>query len=227
MATTQLWELTREGRHHVLTATSSGWSRTLEWRIDEETVVTRQSSNDRLQLDHDDLALDVRFSALGAGRRATLHSAQDGTSARTRAEIGIGGADLVPAPGSPAAKRAQWISDHPRLHTLRATLVGAAGVVVPLLLAALLARFAFSFDWPSVPFPDLPDIPWPGIPWPDISLPDLPWPDWSVPGWVSEVLDLVKFVIPVVIAFVVARAEIRRHRKQREPRADDREDDRE
>jgi len=171
MATTQLWELTREGRHHVLTATSSGWSRTLEWRIDDETVVTKQSSSDRLQFDHDDLALDVRFSALGAGRRATLHAAQGGNAARTRAEIGIGGSDLVPAPGSPAAKREEWIRDHPRLHTLRATLGGAAGVVVPLLLVALLARFAFSFDLPGIPLPDLPDIPFP-----DISLPDVPGP---------------------------------------------------
>ena len=223
MATTQLWELTHDGRHHVLTATPSGWSRTLEWSIDDETVVTKQSSSDRLQLHHDDAALDVRFSALGAGRRATLHCAEDGTTARTRAEIGVGGEDLVPASGSPAAKRAQWISDHPRLHTLRATVIGAAGVIVPILLAGLLARFAFSFDWPDIPFPDLPDIPFPDIPSPDISLPDVPWPDWSVPGWVREVLDLLKFVFPVVIAFVVARAEIRRHRKQDEPHDDDRE----
>jgi len=37
------------------------------------------------------------------------------------------------------------------------------------------------------------------------------------------VLDVLKFVLPVVIAFVVARAEIRRRRKQDEPRDDDRE----
>lgn len=120
----------------------------------------------------------------------------------------------MPAPGSPAAKRTQWILDHPRLHTLRATLVGAAGVVVPLLLVALLARFAFSLDLPSIPLPD--------IPLPDISLPDVPWPDWSAPGWVHEVLDLLQFVLPVVIAFVIARAEIRRHRTQEEVPDDDR-----
>ena len=101
-------------------------------------------------------------------------------------------------------------------YTLRATLGGTAGIVVPLVVAWLLARFAFSIDLPDLPLPDLPDlpsIPWPDIPWPDISL-----PDWSLPGWVQEVLDLLKFLFPVVLAFVIARAEIRRRRKQDELR---------
>ena len=74
-------------------------------------------------------------------------------------------------------------------YTLRATLGGTAGIVVPLVVAWLLARFAFSIDLPDLPLPDLPDlpsIPWPDIPWPDISLPDISLPGWSLPGWVQD-----------------------------------------
>ncbi len=179
-------------------------------------VQSKKSSDDRLQLAHDNLALDVRFSALGKGRRVTLHEAGDGDDAKTRAALGLGGVDLVPAAGSPAAQREQWIRDHPRLHTLRATLGGVAGIVVPLLLFWLLARFAFSIDLPDLPLPDLPDINLP-----DIPLPDVNWPDWSLPGWVREVRDVLKFVFPVVLAFVLARAEIRRRRTQDELRDKD------
>ncbi len=222
MAEPQEWEIEVEGRRHRLTATPSSWSRTLEWRIDDEVVVTRKTSEDRVQLTYEGLALDVRFSALGAGRRATLHADEGDGTAGLKAGVGVGGIDLVPAPGSPAAEREQWILDHPRLHTLRATLSGTAAIVVPLLLAALLARFVFSFDLPDIPWPDLPSIPWPDLPdiaWPDlpsIPLPDLP--DWSLPGWVREVLEVLRFVFPVLIAVALARAEIRRRRKQEELR---------
>jgi len=214
MAKTQVWELSRDGQSHELTASDAGLSRRLEWRIDDELVVEKKSSDDRVRLSHGDQALDVRFSALGAGRRATLHTADDGESATARAELGVGGVDLVPAPGSPAAKREQWIRDHPRLHTVRATLGGTAGIVVPLVIAWLLARFAFSIDLPDLPLPDLPSIPLPDLP--EIPLPDWSLPDWSLPGWVRQVLDLLKFVFPVVLAFFLARAEIRRRRKQDE-----------
>lgn len=219
MAEPQEWEIEVEGRRHRLTASPSSWSRTLEWRIDDEVVAMRKTSDDRVQLAHEGLALDVRFSALGAGRRATLHADEGDGTAELKAGVGVGGVDLVPAPGSPAAKREQWILDHPRLHTLRATIRGTAAIVVPLLLAALLARLAFSFDLPDIPWPDLPSIPWPDlpdIPWPD--LPSIPLPDWSLPGWVREVLDVLRFLFPVLLAVAIARAEIRRHRKQNELR---------
>ena len=219
MAKTQVWELSRDGRRHELTTSEAGLSRRLEWRIDDELVVEKKSSDDRVRLSHGDHALDVRFSMLGAGRRATLHTADDGENATARAELGVGGVDLVPAPGSPAEKREQWIRDHPRLHTVRARLGGTAGIVVPLVIAWLLARFAFSIDLPGIPLPNLPSIPLPDlpqIPWPDWSL-----PDWSLPGWVREVLDVLTFVFPVVLAFVLARAEVKRRRKQDELRSSD------
>lgn len=140
-------------------------------------------------------------------------------SATAQAELGVGGVDLVPAPGSPAATREQWIREHPRLHTSRATLGGTAGIVVPLVIAWLLARFAFSIDLPDIPWPDLPDLP--SVPWPDIALPDWSLPDWSLPGWLQQVLDVLKFVFPVLLAFVIARGEIRRRRKQDELRQND------
>jgi len=216
MAKTQVWELSLDWRRHELTASDAGLSRRLEWRIDDELVVEKKSSDERVRLSHGEHALDVRFSLLGAGRRATLHTADDGASATARAELGVGGVDLVPAPGSPAEKREQWIRDHPRLHTARATLGGTAGIVVPLVIAWLLARFVFSVDLPHIPLPDLPSIPRP-------DLPDIPWPDWSLPDWslpgsVRQVLDVLKFVFPVVLAFVLARAEIKRRRKQDELR---------
>lgn len=46
-------------------------------------------------------------------------------------------------------------------------------------------------------------------------------PDWSLPGWVREVLDVLTFVFPVVLAFVLARAEVKRRRKQDELRSSD------
>lgn len=90
---------------------------------------------------------------------------------------------------------------------------------VPLVIAWLLARFAFSIDLPDIPWPDLPDLP--SVPWPDIALPDWSLPDWSLPGWLQQVLDVLKFVFPVLLAFVIARGEIRRRRKQDELRQND------
>lgn len=222
MATTQRWELDRDGQHHELTAEPGALRRTLVWRIDGETVVERTSTSERLQLEHGALALDVRFSALGAGRRATLHEVEEGSAsgkAKDKAELGLGGVDLVPEPDSPAARHEQWLLDHPRLHTLRATAGATAGVLVPILLAALLARFAFSFDLPDLPLPDLPDLP--SIPLPDlpsIPLPDISLPDWSLPGWVEQVGRVLKFVFPVLLAVALARAELRRRRSQEELR---------
>ena len=212
MAATQVWELTQDGRRHELTASDHGLSRRLEWRIDDELVVERKTSDEKVRLSHEDHALDVRFSLLGRGRRATLHTAADGESARAKAELGVGGTDLVPASGSPAAKHEQWVRDHPRLHTLRATLGGAAGIAVGIAVTWLLAQLVFSLDLPSIPLPDLPDLPLPDLP--SIPWPDVPWPDWSLPGWAQEVLDVLKLAFPVVLAFVLARAEIRRRRKQ-------------
>ncbi len=183
MAATQRWELDLDGHHHELTATAGSSRRTLVWHIPGEQVVEQVSAADRLQLEHGRQALDVRFSGLGAGRRATLHEVEEG-SVKEKAQLGRGGVDLVPAPGSPPARHEQWIVEHPRLHTLRATATATAGVLVPLLPVGLFACFASSFDLPDLPLPDLPDLPLPDLP--SIPFPDISLPDWSVPGWVRD-----------------------------------------
>jgi hypothetical protein len=91
-----------------------------------------------------------------------------------------------------------------------------AKVVVPILLSLIVVRFAINLPWPQLPHPDLPDLPW--IPWPDLPSPDLP--DVHAPDWLRWLLDKVKYVWPIVLAFVLARAEIRRRREQERRRTD-------
>ncbi len=74
--------------------------------------------------------------------------------------------------------------------------------------------------WPTIaiPWPDwnLPSIPWPSIPWPSI-----PWPDWDLPelpAWLKALLEKLKYVWPVVLAFGLAHAEVKRRRRQDERR---------
>ena len=93
-----------------------------------------------------------------------------------------------------------------RRYALIQAVGGAAKVALPILLTVLLARFALSLPLPSIAGPDLPSLP----------LPDLP--DWSLPGWIEQVLGVVRYVWPVVLAYVLARAEINRRRRQDEKR---------
>jgi hypothetical protein len=227
MATRQRWHLRAAGRQHVVEIDDSGWSRRLVWLVDGHEVATTRSGDDRVRLvpgDRDAADLGVvglRFGALGPARRVTWY---DDGDAETAAIIGVGGRDFQPEAGSTTARREAWIRTHPRLYTIRRTGIAAAGILLPLLLAGLLARFALSVDLPDLPrppLPDLPEIPWPGIAWPDIAL-----PGWSLPGWVRTVLDQAKLVGPVVLAFVLARAEIRRRRQQDARRATDEPPDR-
>lgn len=219
--TVQRWQLTHEGREHRVEAEGSARHR-VRWYVDGALVGERTAMEDKLRLrptdrDREDLGgVLVRFSALGAPRRATLFAGGDGLEARLSA--GLGGTDLAPEEDSPAAVHARKVLAHPTRYTVVQTAGGVAAVVVPLAVAALLARLAFSIDWPSIPFPDLPDLP--DVPWPQIDLPDLPLPDWSLPGWIEQVLGYAKYVWPVVLAFVVARAEVRRRRRQHEEAAE-------
>lgn len=191
----------------------------VRWYVDDELVAERAALDDTFRLTteepHEAGGLLVRFSGLGAPRRATLFPPGDALEGRLAS--GLGGVDMVPEEGSPAALHEQKVLAHPTRYTIIQTAGGVARVVVPLLVVALLARLAFSFDWPDVPLPDLPRPDLPDIPWPDV--PSIPLPDWSVPHWVEDALGYAKYVGPVVLAFVVARAEIarrRRHQEQRE-----------
>jgi hypothetical protein len=197
---TQVWRLSLDGRAHRVEA-DPGTSRRLRWYVDDELVAEQKSMDEKVKLESPAGRLQVRFSTLGAPRRATLADDADGH-------------DLVPDPGSAAARYEDKVRAHPERYALLQTVGGIGKVVVPIVLASLLARFVFSLpiSLPSLPRPDLPSLPLPELPLPDLRA-------WSAPGWVEQVLDVAHYVWPVVLAFVLARAEIRRRRRQDEKRA--------
>ena len=205
----QVWESTIEGRVHRVES-SGDISRRLTWSIDGEQVAEKKSMDDKVTLKADaaayDGSLQVRFSTLGGPRRATL-------LAEGLGELGVGGTELAPEPGSPAALHTEKLLAHPTRYTAIATLGGVAKVLVPILIAALIARFAVNIPWPDINLPDIPFPDLPSIPWPDISFPDIPWPDVSMPGWLAWILDHAKYIWPVVLAYVLAQAELKRRRK--------------
>ncbi|MCZ2828111.1 hypothetical protein O2W14_04585 [Modestobacter sp. VKM Ac-2986] len=234
----QRWELSALGRRHRVETTGSVL-RTVTWHVDDRLVATTRSSDDTIRLTPGDRleksqeegagepppdvgALSVTFTALGRPKRATWYRPDGDVAAPARALLGVGGVDLAPEPGSPAALREERIERHPRRHTALAVAGGVATVVLPLLLGLLVVRLAIAIPWPDW---DLPDIPWPdldlpSIPWPDVDLPDVDLPDWPLPGWVTWLLDRAGYVWPVVVAWFLARREVRRRREQSRLRAE-------
>jgi hypothetical protein len=210
----QTWELRVDGRAHRVEVRGSV-SRRIQWWVDGDLVLDKKSADDKPRLQADGRAelgtLALRFSGLGKPRRATVIAPGQ-----------LMGVDLDPEEGSPAAAYENRVRAHPRRYALIQTAGGVAAVVVPILLTILLARVAFSINWPDW---NLPNIPWPNLP--SLPLPDLPdLPGLSLPGWVQWVLDKAKYVWPIVVAYVIARGEIARRRKQDELRAEAREESR-
>ena len=165
----QVWTLSADGRRHRVEVRGS-FSRRLRWYIDDDLVAERKSSEDKLRLSpHGRPELGVvgiRFSGLGSPRRATLYEPDEtgGLDPTARAITGVGGIDLEPAPGSPAAAHEDKVRAHPRRYAAVLALGGVAKIVVPISLAALVARFAFALPLPDgdlhrIPWPDLPSIP--------------------------------------------------------------------
>lgn len=224
----QAWDLTTGGRTHRVEVRGS-FSRRLQWYVDGALVAEKKSTEDKVSLTPDDDGFDgfgavaLRFSGLWKPRRATLFEPADGSDLdpAALALAGIGGLDLTPEAGSPAADHEEKVRAHPRRYAVIETAGDVGSVVVGILVALILARLAFSFDWPDwnlidIAWPNLPDLPWPdppSIPWPDL-------PSVSLPGWLRWVLDQAKYVVPIVIAFVLAQGEIKRRRKQDRLRAD-------
>lgn len=220
----QTWTLTIEGVGHRVEASGS-LRHQVRWYVDGEQVAEKRAAEERLHLTSDGHgALGVWFGVLGAPRRATFFPRDaDGLPPGARALTGLGGLDLEPEPDSPAAEHEDRVRAHPRRYAAIRTAGGVARVVVPLVVALLIARLAFSFDWPDWDLPDLPIPSLPALPWPD--LPEIPVPDISLPGWLRWILQNAKYVVPILVAFALARAEIQRRRKQdelREARARDR-----
>ena len=203
MTNTQVWRLSVDGHDHRVEA-DPGTSRRLRWYVDDELVAEKKSMDEKIRIESPAGQMQVRFSTLGAPRRATLADDADGH-------------DLIPDPGSAAARYEDKVRAHPERYALLQTVGGVGKVVVPIVLASLLARFVFALpiNLPSIPFPDLPSLPRPDLP--SLPLPNLP--SWTAPGWVEQVLDVAHYIWPVVLAFVFARAEIRRRRRQDEKRA--------
>lgn len=234
----------------VVEISDAGLGRRIAWSVDGEEVAQQQTGENRVVLDGGEHgALRLRLPTfVGPARRVTwwpptgllpeeieqaaaTDPAEPGAGEEAtdedeelpplaQAHLGFGGIDFDPEPGSKAAKREEWIRTHPRQFALRRTAIAVAGVVIPVLLVWLLARFAL----PAIPWPSW-NIPWPRIPWPDWSIPwpQIPWPDWrlprwdiAVPGWVRWIADNAKFVIPVVIALFYAQREVKRRRDQDE-----------
>ncbi len=224
----QVWTLVDAAGTHRVEVRGS-WSKRVRWRLDDHLVAETRSLDDHVRLSAKDRAdqgvVSVRFSRLGTPRRATLFRSEgpDPQDDSTRALVGVGGVDLLPSAGSPADRHEQRVRADPGRYALVAALGGVATVVVPIVLATLLARLAFTVPWPDW---DLPGIPWPSwhlprIPWPDWHLPSIPWPDWHLPGWLSWLLSHARYVWPVLLAYGVARADIRRRRRQDELRGGD------
>lgn len=219
----QVWERTVAGHHHRVEAEGSV-RRSLRWYVDGELVAEKRSAEDTVEIDsgddHPDLgAVKVKFSVLGAPRRASVHDDLAG------ALVGVGGTDLVPEAGSPAAQHEERLLAHPNRYAAQKAGIAIAIIAVPVLLG-LLSRFLPDID---VPWPDLPSIPWPdidlpSIPWPDIDLP-IPRFDLEVPGWVRRVTDVLGYVWPVALAFLLARGEVNRRRKRDEQAREEQERD--
>jgi hypothetical protein len=203
MSAPQVWRLSAGASTHRVEA-DPGFVRRVRWYVDGELVAEKRATEDKVRLESDAGRVELRFGTLGGPRRATL------LRAGTDGDLDL---DLVPDPGSPAARHEDRLRAHPHRYAALQTAGGVAKVVVPIVLATVLARFAFSLPWPtwSPDLPDLPDLPRPDLPW-DPDLPDLP--SWSLPGWVRWVLEHAKYVWPVVLAFVLAKAEVDRRRRQ-------------
>jgi hypothetical protein len=205
----QIWTLEHEGRQHRVVA-SGGTTHVVRWYVNDELLAEKKTLNDKVNVDAPGdgaQKLRVRYSGLGTPRRATLFAKDEDVAAMT----GLGGVDLIPEPGSRSAAYEDRVREHPTRYAAIATVVGVAKVVVPILLTLITIRFAVKLPFPDVPTPNLPSVPWPSIPLPDL-------PDWRLPDWLRWLLDRVKYVWPVVLAYVIARAEIKRRRLQDERR---------
>ena len=200
----QTWELTIDGHAHRVEARGSV-NHHVRWYVGDELVAEKKAMEDKFRLEAEERPelgeLAVRFSGLGHGIRATKR---------------VGDIDLVPAPGSRAAAYEEKIRAHPRRYAAIQTTLGVAKVVVPIIVALVLARLAFQIPLPNW---DLPDIPWPNLPdlpWPDLPNPNLP----DAPGWLTWLLDKAKYVVPVLVAVGIAQGEIKRRQKQDRLRAE-------
>jgi hypothetical protein len=120
--------------------------------------------------------------------------------------------------------RAWWTgvnARHPRLYAYRHVAGAVGGVLLTVVGVTVFAKAVAGeilravLGW--LPDLRLPDIDFPDLPIPSIPFPDLP--DITMPGWLGSIAEVVKYVVPVLIALAVAQAEIKR-RAARDRRGD-------
>lgn len=218
---TDRWSLNRDGCLHEVEIRESGLHRRIVWRVDGEAVAETKSHDERAVLVADGHgSLGLHFRTLSGTRRVTWFEHTNVPAALAANKTLVGGVDLEPEPGSKAARRRAWMHQHPRLYAGRQIILAAVGLAVGVLVTWLLGRLWLLIPWHLLPRIDLPRIPWPDIDWPQIPWPDIPWPDLpdiELPGWLGTVLDVAKFVVPVLFAGWLARRESRRRRGSRQP----------
>lgn len=229
MSEPERWHLEHAGHVHVVTVREGTLRRQITWTVDGTQVATRATTEDRVALADDDFGSVALHFRTFSGTRRVIWFAHTTTAAALAAARALqGGEDFSPEPGSAAQRRLSWISEHPRLHTLKRTTTAALGVAAGVLATWLIGRVLARIPWPEIRLPripwpriDWPQIPWPRIPWPRIDWPpipwpQIPWPDLSLPGWIGTLADAAKFVAPVLIALALAIRETRRGRRRRE-----------
>lgn len=209
----QTFELRCAGRQHRLVVTDVGLRRRYDWTCDGVAVASTTSVDDRVTLTPVDPST-TSSTGRGVGRvvvRAGLTGVKRASLVADDVEV-----DLVPAAGSPAARREERVRAHPRRHIVLHTTAAVAKVLIPLLGIGLAISWLPSWDLPRIPWPDV-DLP--SIPWPSIDLPSIPLPDWERPEWLRAVMEKSRYVLPVLLAVGLARREVKRREQQDARRA--------
>ncbi|CAN7315861.1 hypothetical protein [Knoellia sp. LjRoot47] len=214
----QTFEIAYAGHTHRVVVTDSGLAREYVWTCDGVEVARRQSLDDRVTLTPKSPPGSEPETGAQSGEIGKIRVRAGFTGVR-RATLVIAGTevDLVPEAGSAAARREERVRAHPRRHVALHTTAALAKVLIPVLGIGLVISWLPSIDLPRIPWPDI-DLP--SLPWPSIDLPSLPRPDWELPSWVRWVLDKVKYVWPVLLAFGIAQHEVRRRRDQDQRRSE-------
>ncbi len=201
MPTPERWYLDADGHQHVVEVEPAGLGRRVTWSVDGTPIAERCGVAGRVTLSPaagsgTAGSVRLRFGSFVPARRVSWHPRNDPSAA-----VGLGGRDFLAEAGSRAARRDAFIAAHPRAYTGYRIALAIATLAVALAVGPVVSWFVNNVPWQQLP----------AIPWPDVQL-----PQWSLPDWLGGVIDVLKFVVPVLIAFALARLELRRRRQQRE-----------
>lgn len=200
----ETWQLVTENEHvHTVTAVRHKLRWTVRWERDGVEIASRRTFDSTPVLDGKELgALRLQLSSVfGCAQEVALHLNRGGEEGMALAEAVFAhrgdGLQFAPEPGGRAETQLKWMDEHPVQYLAAQGGLAAAGLLVPLALAALAGLIVWQLNVPTPGVPDLPNLP-------DLPLPDLP----SLPGWVG-------MVVPVVLAVLFGWFELGGARKQR------------